>query len=103
MKQKLTLLLPLLILQSFFSLSQVRVTGTVVDENNEPLPGVAVVIKGTTRGTSTDFDGKYAIEAIAEEELFFSMVGMVSQTIPIGDKTIINVVLENETDRKSVV
>lgn len=97
MKHKLILLIPILILQSLISFSQVRVTGTVVDENNEPLPGVAVVIKGTSRGTSTDLDGKYSIEASAEDELLYSMVGMVSQTIPVGNKTTIDVIMLNET------
>ena len=45
-----------------FSFSQKKVTGTIVDENNMPLPGVNVLIKDTTTGTMSDFDGLYEIE-----------------------------------------
>lgn len=44
-------------------LGQTTITGTVVDEANEPLPGATVVIKGTTNGTSTDFDGKFTLDS----------------------------------------
>ncbi|MBN2520083.1 MAG: TonB-dependent receptor [Bacteroidales bacterium] len=62
------------------------------------LPGVNVLITGTTTGTVTDVDGNYALEVPGTEaELLFSYVGYVSQTIKVGDQTIINVVLEEET------
>ena len=44
-------------------LGQTKITGTVVDETNQPLPGASVVVKGTTNGTSTDFDGKFTLTA----------------------------------------
>jgi TonB-linked SusC/RagA family outer membrane protein len=97
MKCKLALLIPLLILQSFFSFSQVRVTGTVVDESNDPLPGVSVIVQGTTRGTSTDLDGNYSIEVNPAEKLEFSMIGMVTQLHLVGEKNIINVILSQES------
>jgi TonB-linked SusC/RagA family outer membrane protein len=97
MKYRLTLLIPILILQSFISFSQVRVTGTVVDERNDPLPGVSVIVQGTTRGTSTDLDGNYSIDVNPSEILDFSMIGMVGQSYLVGDKTIINVILSQET------
>jgi TonB-linked SusC/RagA family outer membrane protein len=97
MKCKLALLIPLLILQSFFAFSQVRVTGTVVDESNDPLPGVSVIVQGTTRGTSTDLDGNYSIEVNPAEKLEFSMIGMVTQLHLVGEKNIINVILSQES------
>ncbi|MDX9769800.1 MAG: TonB-dependent receptor [Tenuifilaceae bacterium] len=96
MKCKLALLIPLLILQSFFAFSQVRVTGTVVDESNDPLPGVSIIVQGTTRGTSTDLDGNYSIEVNPSETLEFSMIGMVTQLHLVGEKNIINVILSQE-------
>ena len=42
---------------------QTKITGTVVDETNEPLPGASIVVKGTKNGTSTDFDGKFTLNA----------------------------------------
>ena len=44
-------------------MGQIKVTGTVVDENNQPLPGSSVLEKGTTNGTESDFDGKFALNA----------------------------------------
>ncbi len=68
------------------------VTGTVTDESG-PLPGVSVVIKGTTTGTETDFDGKYTINASVGDVLVFSFVGMATQEKVVGDANTIDVVL----------
>lgn len=78
-------------------LSQVLVKGIVTDETNEPLPGVSIIVQGTTRGTSTNLDGSYSIEAAPEESLIFSMIGLVSQTLRVGDQTVINLQLQSET------
>jgi len=43
-------------------LGQAKITGEVVDETNQPLPGASIVVKGTTNGTSTDFDGKFTLK-----------------------------------------
>lgn len=57
-------------------LGQTKLTGTVVDENNEPLPGASVVVKGTTNGTSTDFDGKFMLDSKeASGTLIVSFIG----------------------------
>lgn len=55
------------------------VKGTVTDENKVPLPGVTVLVKNTTRGVSTDFDGKYEIQAQQGDVLVFSSVGFATQ------------------------
>lgn len=54
---------------------QFMVNGTVTDENGVPLPGASVVVKGTTTGTVTDFDGKYTIEVASNDTLVFSYIG----------------------------
>lgn len=70
------------------------ITGRVSDKNG-PLPGVNVVIKGTTKGTTTDFDGKYSFESANDKAiLVFSFVSYITKEIPTLGKNVINVVLE---------
>ncbi|MHA7110216.1 SusC/RagA family TonB-linked outer membrane protein [Sunxiuqinia elliptica] len=80
---------------SEFSVQQKRrITGKVTDASGQPLPGVTVLIKGTTDGTITDFDGDYAIAGVsAEGILVFSFVGMKSTEVEVGDKSTINVTM----------
>ncbi|MBW8325386.1 MAG: TonB-dependent receptor [Prolixibacteraceae bacterium] len=74
------------------------VTGKVTDSAGLPLPGVSVVIKGTTNGTITDFNGNYSFSNVTENTtLSFSFVGMKLQEKLVGNKTQINVTLEEET------
>ena len=71
-----------------------RITGLVTDNTGVPLPGVSVIVQGTAKGASTDFDGKYTIENLnTTDNLVFSYVGMISQTISISNKTVINVIM----------
>ncbi|MFS4415707.1 SusC/RagA family TonB-linked outer membrane protein [Maribacter sp. 2307ULW6-5] len=70
---------------------QSTITGTVLDENGAPLPGASVVIKGTTTGTQTDFDGNFSIEANADDTLIFSYVGYASQEIAIDGQTSLSI------------
>ncbi|MEZ4996433.1 MAG: SusC/RagA family TonB-linked outer membrane protein [Bacteroidales bacterium] len=87
-----------LFLFSLGSLSaQVAIKGSVVDDQNIPLPGVSVLVKNTFRGTMSGSDGAYSISAQPSDTLVFSMVGMVTQEIVVGSQTIINVVLATET------
>ncbi len=70
------------------------ITGTILDgTTNDPLPGVTVLIKGTTTGTITDIDGNYSIQASPEDVLVFSFVGYLAEEIPVGDQTVINLTL----------
>ncbi|NDV69317.1 TonB-dependent receptor [Dysgonomonas sp. 25] len=70
------------------------ITGTVVDEFNEPLIGVSVVVRGTTNGVSTDIDGAYSISASSSDVLEFSYVGMKAQSVTVGSQTVINIKME---------
>ena len=75
-----------------------EITGTIKDEKGNALPGVSVVLKGTTTGTVTDAGGNYTLQVpLNAQTLVFSFVGMKSQEIQIGNKTVINVVLAEET------
>jgi TonB-dependent starch-binding outer membrane protein SusC len=78
-------------------LQQRSVSGTVTDNQGNPLPGVTVIITGTTRGTATNMDGQYSISNVNPDDiLVFSSVGMVSRRIDINEQTQINVVLEDD-------
>ena len=71
---------------------QKSVSGTVTDESGQPLPGVTVVVKGTTQGTVTNADGNYSLTNIPEDAtLVFSFVGMRSQEIEVGNQANLNV------------
>jgi len=75
-----------------------KITGKVTDSSGSSLPGVSVVVKGTTTGVITDLNGSYSISNIPENAtLQFSFVGMKSQEIAVGEKTRINVILAEET------
>ena len=70
------------------------ITGLVSDEAGLPLPGVTVVVQGTVNGTTTDFDGNYSIGNVGpEDRLVYTYIGMVSQTLNVGQQTTINVTL----------
>jgi TonB-linked SusC/RagA family outer membrane protein len=72
-----------------------RVAGTVVDEAGSGLPGVNVVIKGTTFGTNTDADGHYALDVENDTDvLVFSFIGFKTQEQAVGGRTVINITLE---------
>lgn len=76
--------------------AQKVVTGIVMDKSaNEPLIGASVVIKGTTKGTVTNVDGKYSIEVSANDVLKFSFVGMESKEELVGNRSVINVSLSS--------
>ena len=73
-----------------------EVTGKVTDVSNDPLPGVSVLIKGTTQGVSTDFDGKYTIKVKNGDILEFSSLGMKTKQVKVNGQKVINVVLEED-------
>ncbi|UOY08931.1 carboxypeptidase-like regulatory domain-containing protein [Muricauda sp. SCSIO 64092] len=73
------------------------VSGTVLDSNNVPLPGANVVVKGTTNGTTTDFDGNFVIHAEKEDELVISYLGYSSSNVVIGESNSISISLEEDT------
>lgn len=80
------------------SQQQKSVSGKVTDSSGSSLPGVSVVVKGTTNGTITNMDGKYSISNIPENgTLQFSFVGMKMKEVQADGKPTINVVLEEET------
>lgn len=81
---------------SVVAFAQRNLTGTVVDNFGEPMPGVNVVVKGTTNGVTTDFDGNFAINVNSKDVLVFSFIGYNTQEQAVGDKAVLNVRLEED-------
>ncbi|BFP43312.1 DUF4139 domain-containing protein [Flavobacteriaceae bacterium GF1] len=78
-----------------FNPSIKKVAGTVTDASGQPLPGVTIVIKGTNKGTQTDFDGNYSLEVPYGQELSFKYIGMIDQDIPLYS-SMINLSMEED-------
>ena len=78
---------------SILAQAQISVKGTVVDESGAPLPGASVVLKNTTEGTTTDFDGRFEIEAPSDGVLVFEYLGYLSVEEAISGRTQIKVAL----------
>lgn len=83
---------------------QFTVNGKITDNAGTPIPGVSILVKGTSKGTTTDFDGNYSIMADTGDVLMFSYIGFVTQEIEVGDQQTIDVVLkENVAALEEVV
>ncbi len=103
---KKLLLFLVLVLGTYPLLAQTKtVSGTVTDASDgSPLPGVNVLVQGTTNGTQTDFDGNYTISADEGNVLTFSYLGMSSQNITVGSSNTINVsMIEDASQLDEVV
>ena len=101
MKKKLFGFIVMVLFGLSITAQTINITGTVtsVMEDDMPLPGATVQIKGTTLGTVTDMDGRYQIEAAATDTLIFSYVGMINETVPVEGSNIINVGLRMDIAR----
>lgn len=78
------------------------VSGTVTDENNQPLPGATVVVQGTNTGTTSDFDGNYQISATQGQTLVFSYVGYATQNVVVSAATH-NVIMQTDNALDEVI
>lgn len=103
MRQKLfnvflTCLLCLTTTAAAYAQQPVKVTGKVIDNTNEGVPGVNVSVKGGSLGTITDIDGNYKIDVPnSKSVLVFSFIGYEKQEIAVGNKTVINVTMKDDT------
>ncbi|KJF42842.1 TonB-dependent receptor [Draconibacterium sediminis] len=83
--------------ETFIAPQQGSVSGKVIDRSGSPLPGVTVIIKGTTLGTITDIDGVYLIPEVPDDAVLkFSFVGMKMQEITVDNQSQINVTMEED-------
>ena len=76
--------------------ADITITGTVLDENEEALPGATVSVQGTTRGTVTDLDGKFSITVPEESTLVISFIGYQAQTIKVSNQSELTIRLSQD-------
>lgn len=93
------LILTIMLLTEMAFAQSKAITGNVTDKlSGEALPGVTVVIDGTTTGTTTDFDGNFSIDVETGQILSFSYIGYIKQLVNIGSQTVLNILLEPNTE-----
>lgn len=85
------------VLSGSFAVAQTAVSGTVTDKSGIPVISAGVVVEGSRNGVVTDFEGNYSIKAKRGDVLVFSSLGYITQYISVEDKSVINIVLEEET------
>ena len=104
MRLKFKWILTLLTVLSIqFSFAQEKTISGIVTDNTGPLPGVNVIIKGTTKGVQTDFDGKYSIKANTGDVLVFSFIGLKESSAKVGSSSSINMTMESGVSLEEVV
>lgn len=89
----LAILVFLLTAQLFFA--QEKTISGIVSDGSGPIPGANVVVKGTSNGVQTDFDGKYKIKAETGDVIMFSYMGMKDQSITVGNSSTVNVKMQD--------
>ncbi|SFU59425.1 TonB-linked outer membrane protein, SusC/RagA family [Pustulibacterium marinum] len=93
---KCLLLLAVFFAQNAFSQSTSQVSGTITSTDGQPVAFANVIVKGTSNGTSADFDGNYTIEAASDAVLVFSYIGFKTQEIPVNNQTTIDVTMQDD-------
>jgi hypothetical protein len=95
--QRLLILVSVILLTPIWLMGQQQtVSGTITDDTGEPVPGANILIKGTSTGTVSDFDGNYSLNVSSEDVLVISSVGFLSQEIVVGDQSVIDLVLSTD-------
>ncbi len=97
MKKRMKLFCILLFIGMGVSFAQTQVSGTVTDENGEPVIGASVIVQGTTKGVATNHLGDFSIDAPSNGRLVVSSIGYASQTVSINNRTRISIVLIEDT------
>ncbi len=99
-KRQALLILALCLLAPFIGVAQnVNVSGTVTDKSGTSIPGVSVVVEGTTKGTITNIDGKYSISVAENSTLLFSFVGYKQHSELVKSAKVINVTLQEDAEK----
>ena len=75
-----------------------KITGTIKDQNGEPVIGANIVEKGTTNGTITDVEGQYSLEVTPKSVLVISYIGYVTQEVVVGNNNTVDVLLKEDTE-----
>jgi len=103
--RKLLLIACLIMLQGLLYAQERTISGQVVDDNGESLPGVNVVLKGSTQGTITDLDGNYKVPLNGDDDaiLVFSFIGMQTKELPVGGRSVLDVILSQDVTQLTEV
>ncbi|UZD39933.1 SusC/RagA family TonB-linked outer membrane protein [Capnocytophaga ochracea] len=96
---KLALLLLFSLLATALSAQNKKISGKVIDEKHQPVLGASVVVKGTTKGTTTDFDGNFTIDVPAKATLSVSFIGYHTQNVAVGNQNQLTIVLKEEQEQ----
>ena len=90
----------LLVLSAQLMFAQEKtISGTISDQDGIPLPGATVLVKGTTNGVSSDFDGNYTIVANNGDVIVFSFIGYITSEVIVGNSATINVSLKTDSQQ----
>ncbi|MFH6993851.1 SusC/RagA family TonB-linked outer membrane protein [Flavobacterium sp. FlaQc-48] len=88
----------MVLLCSAATFGQITVKGTVKDKGNVPIPGVNLLVKGTTTTGATDFDGNFTISVPNKNaQIEFSFIGFANKTVPVGDKTVFDITMQESS------
>lgn len=89
--------IPILTRDHLLKIHPLNITGTVTDKNDNPLVGVNILVKGTSKGTTTDFEGRFSLSDVDEQAvLVISYIGYRSQEVPLSGRTDLTIVLEED-------
>jgi len=101
LKCRVVMIVAMLTLSAGLYAQNITVRGQVTDKNGEPIPGAAVLIKGTTTGVTTDLDGNYSINVASNATLEFSALSFTSEEVQVRGRNNISVVLNEDAERLS--
>ncbi|MEK7719333.1 MAG: TonB-dependent receptor plug domain-containing protein, partial [Bacteroidota bacterium] len=97
MKRIILLLSLAFMVSSLFAQNRLIVKGKLTDATGQGIPGVSIIVKGTTTGTITDVNGEYRLETTPQATLVYSFIGYQSREIPVQNRTAINVLLQEQS------
>jgi|SRR5690606_28884146 len=79
-----------------YNIRQSMISGTVTSDAGEAIPGVNIVVQGTTNGTTTDIEGRYSLDAPGDAILIFSSIGYTTQEVPVNQRSVIDIVMASD-------
>ena len=94
------MLMALLFITALTNAQNIKVTGRILDSEQNPLPGAGVVVSGTNSGTTADIDGKFSVNVPADATLEVSYLGYETQMVKVNSRAVIDVVLEEESNER---
>ena len=94
LRWSMSVLMVLFFINGISAQSGITVSGKILDNRGEPLPGATVLIRGTSQGTTTDIEGNYVIDVGSDQVLIYSFLGFLTQEVPINNRSVIDIQFE---------